>query len=388
MRLRDEHLCTLTDFHIHDGLAVEEPIYLEHLERCPRCREKIRRHQLQTKQKPVQPVSGQARPVTVSMKPADPKYWALPPRSERRRKAKKWVLVGSTAASLLLLLTGYSNNNQGSSNYTNHAQANPIVTENDLEGLNNAERTILMTAAPGIRATGTLHILQTDNPDEKKLVIAIRGLKPSSDYVYQVWKHSGDRVEAVGTVEPSEDGKAMFASRLSDYRSIDGITITKEKRYEKQPMGRDLLVAGLSPTWEKNSFLNGRYKTVKKKSESVSRQGKTLANPTRVSRATDGKEIRYSNSHGASTLKKSRSSSTKQQWNQTPSHSNPQQQKPKTTQPKTTQPTKTTPEQIDGGSQTAPPSTNTDGNKSGSSSDKKLLDVDLNLGIIKVGIKL
>ncbi|MEW9033371.1 MAG: hypothetical protein AB2404_11720, partial [Planifilum fimeticola] len=76
-------------------------------------------------------------------------------------------------------------------------------------------------------------------------------------------------------------------------------------------------------------------------------------------------------------------SSTKQHYSQSPSRSNPQQQKPKTTQP-----TKTTPEQIDGGSQTAPPSTNTDSNKSGSSSDKKLLDVDLNLGIIKVGIKL
>src|SRR5690606_25024632 len=151
-----------------------------------------------------------------SPRPADPKYWALPPRKVRRKRQKQWVLVGSTAASLSLLLTGYSNNNQGTSNYTNHAQANPVVTESDLEGLNDAERTILMTAAPGTRATGTLYILKTDRSDEKKLVIAIRGLKPSADHVYQVWKHEGNRVEAVGTVEPSEDGTAMFASRLSD----------------------------------------------------------------------------------------------------------------------------------------------------------------------------
>jgi len=269
MRLRDEYLCTLTDFHIRDGLAVEEPVYQEHLQRCPRCREKIRRHRARVQPRPARRTSGQARSITVSTRPADPKYWALPPRKERRKRQKKWVLVGSTAASLLLLLTGYSHNNQGASNYTNNAQANPIVTEDDLEGLNNAERTILMTAAPGVRATGTLYILKTDNPDEKKLAIAIRGLKPSSNHVYQVWKHSGDRVESLGTVDPSEDGTVMFASRLTDYGSIEGITITKEKRYEKEPMGRDMLVAALSPTWEKNTFLNGRYKTAKKKSESV-----------------------------------------------------------------------------------------------------------------------
>ena len=142
---------------------------------------------------------------------------------------------------------GKCNNKQGTSNYTNHAQANPIVTENDLEGLNNAERTILMTAAPGIRATGTLHILQTDNPDEKKLVIAIRGLKASSDHVYQVWKHSGDRVEAVGTVEPTEDGTAMFASRLSIAApSRESPSPRKNALKNNRLPGRDLLVAGLS----------------------------------------------------------------------------------------------------------------------------------------------
>ena len=78
--------------------------------------------------------------------------------------------------------------------------------------------------------------MKTDRSDKKKLVIAIRGLKPSADHVYQVWKHEGNRVEAVGTVEPSEDGTAMFASRLSDYRSIDEITITKERRHAKRPM--------------------------------------------------------------------------------------------------------------------------------------------------------
>jgi len=399
MRLRDEYLCTLTDFHIRDGLAVEEPVYQEHLQRCPRCREKIRRHRARVQPRPARRTSGQARSITVSTRPADPKYWTLPPRKERRKRQKKWVLVGSTAASLLLLLTGYSHNNQGASNYTNNAQANPIVTEDDLEGLNNAERTILMTAAPGVRATGTLYILKTDNPDEKKLAIAIRGLKPSSNHVYQVWKHSGDRVESLGTVDPSEDGTVMFASRLTDYGSIEGITITKEKRYEKEPMGRDMLVAALSPTWEKNTFLNGRYKTAKKKSESVSRQGKNLTQSIDVSRMSDGKESRYSYSHGAGTLKKTRSTGTKQSLNQAPSRSNPVQQKPQVTQPKNDA------NQADKGSQTTSPTNNTNnttntdnnntnnnntnaGNNSGSSSNKRLLDINLNLGIIKVGIKL
>jgi hypothetical protein len=329
-------------------------------------------------QKPTE--SGQARSaVTISTRPADPKYWALPPRKEKRKRQKKWVLVGSTAASLLLLLTGYSNNNQGAPNYSNQAQANPVVTESDLQGLTDAERTILMTASPGTRAAGTLYILESDKFDEKKLVIAIRGLKPSSDHVYQVWKHYGDRVEAVGTIEPSEDGKAMFASRLSDYRSIEGITITKEKRYEKHPMGRDLLIAALSPTWEKNSFHNGQHKAVKKKSESVSRQGKAYASPTRVSRMSDGKESQYTYSHGSNTLKKSRISSTKQYSSQKPSGSK-QQQKPPTTQPKNNF------SPNDGGSQSSP--SNTGSNTNRGSSDKNLLDVDLNLGGINIGIKL
>ena len=349
MRLRDEYLCTLTDFHIRDGLAVEEPVYQEHLQRCPRCREKIRRHRARVQPRPARRTSGQARSITVSTRPADPKYWALPPRKERRKRQKKWVLVGSTAASLLLLLTGYSHNNQGASNYTNNAQANPIVTENDLEGLNNAERTILMTAAPGIRATGTLYILQTDNPDEKKLAIAIRGLKA-------VLRSRISGVETLRRPGGIPRNRRTFRRRqrscsppgCTDYRSIEGITITKEKRYEKEPMGRDMLVAALSPTWEKNTFLNGRYKTAKKKSESVSRQGKNLTNPIDVSRMSDGKESRYSYSHGAGTLKKSRSTGTKQSLNQAPSRSNPVQQKPQVTQPKNT------PNQADKGSQTTP----------------------------------
>src|SRR5690606_22777032 len=154
-------------------------------------------------------------------------------------------------------------------------------------------------------------------------------------------------------------------------------------------------------TWEKNTFLNGRYKTAKKKSESVSRQGKNLTQSIDVSRMSDGKESRYSYSHGAGTLKKTRSTGTKQSLNQAPSRSNPVQQKPQVTQPKNDA------NQADKGSQTTSPTNNTNnttntdnnntnnnnnntnaGNNSGSSSNKRLLDINLNLGIIKVGIKL
>jgi|GEM_PF-6636772 len=386
MRLKDEHLCTLTDFHIRDGLEVEEPIYLEHLQRCSRCQEKIRRHQAKTGKQLVKPESGQAAPsvTAFSPRPADPKYWALPPRKERRKRQKKWVLVGSTAASLLLLLTGYSNNNQGTSNYTNHAQANPVVTESDLEGLNDAERTILMTAAPGTRATGTLYILKTGRSDEKKLVIAIRGLKPSADHVYQVWKHEGNRVEAVGTVEPSEDGTAMFASRLSDYRSIDGITITKERRHAKRPMGRDLLVAALSPTWEKSTFQNELHKTVKRqKSGTVSRSGTALAQPTRTVRVSDSKEGQYTYSRGSSTLKKSRSSYNQPASVQKPSNTRQKLQEPQKPQ---TPPPEDTSGPKDDDSQSAPP--DNQGNTDNKKPKKRLLDVDLDLGPIDIGLKL
>lgn len=398
MRLKDEHLCTLTDFHIHDGLEVDEPIYLEHLKRCPRCQGKIRRHRASLMKKQAQSENKQAgSAVPFSPRPADPKYWALPPRKERKKRQKKWVLVGSTAASLLLLLTGYSNNNQGASNYTNQAQANPVVTEADLDGLNNAERTILMTAAPGTRATGTLYILKTDNPDEKKLVINIRGLKPSSDHVYQVWKHEGNRVVPVGTVDPSEDGTAMFASRLSDYHSTEGITITKEKRYEKQPMGRDMLVAALSPTWEKNTFQNGVHKSLhkiaKKKSVTVSRHGKKHSQATYTSKVSNGKEGRYtysktssskSGSIGSSSVKTSRSiSSTKPSSVQQPSGSSQKQQKPQT--PQTSKPAN------DSGSannSTPAPSNNQDNTSSKKSSRNHLLDLELDLGLLDLRLKL
>ena len=168
MRLRDEYLCTLTDFHIRDGLAVEEPVYQEHLQRCPRCRKKSAGNSRARKRNRSSDSFPQAR---LDHRLHEARRIRRMACSACQRNAengrKNGSLVGSTAASLLLLLTGYSHNNQGASNYTNNAQANPIVTEDDLEGLNNAERTILMTAAPGVRATGTLYILKTDNPDEK-----------------------------------------------------------------------------------------------------------------------------------------------------------------------------------------------------------------------------
>lgn len=364
MKFRDEYLCTVTDFRIRDGLVVDEPIYLEHIKKCARCRDKLQRLQAK-KGKAAQPQTTETRPaVSVSTRSADPKVWALPSRKERWKKQKKWVLMGSAAASLLLLLTGYAHsNNQGAT--TNHAQANPVITELDLEGLNGAERTILMTTAPGTSAIGTMYILKTDSPDEKKLIIDMQNLKPSSKHVYQVWKHQGDRVEPVGTFEPAEDGTAIFASRLPDYHSIEGISITQEKRHEQQPMGRDLLVAALSPTWNKQSFQNGQAE--KSKTDNIG--------PDRLYWVKErNTKTQYTLPQKPSTINNSRS--VKQQPT---SKNQPSQQQPESNP--SVQP-KITPE-VD----LPVPKTGVDIKKSPSSSNG-LLDAKVKLGDLKLGIKL
>ena len=154
MRLKDEHLCTLTDFHIRDGLEVEEPIYLEHLQRCSRCQEKIRRHQAKTGKQLVKPESGQAAPsvTAFSPRPADPKYWALRPQGTQKtakemgpRRVHRCIPVAAAH--------GILQQQPGNIELHQSRPGESVVTESDLEGLTDAERTILMTAAPGTRAT-------------------------------------------------------------------------------------------------------------------------------------------------------------------------------------------------------------------------------------------